>query len=160
LNHPRIKPRLVGSISATESNPADDDRLTQAHVHTLVALNRRRGQAHIPYVLWQQLWPEVCPGFGRDLLVEHLRDIGHIMNVANYVTKDAEYEDVHNRDGILTRWSARLDEHARFITEVMQTSHQWRFYGRLRRPRTFAERMAWTAPWDQSTSSATNRAYD
>jgi hypothetical protein len=150
LLHPELKGLIVGTLSAVEYKKVEaEPRLTMAHVHTLVALNRRQGQAFVPFARWQTLWPEVCPkGLGRDLVVREITDGKQGLDTrADYITKDSEYDDSQNRVGFITRWDARLDNPKRFVTEVTETSRKWRFFGNLKRPKTFAQRREWKAPW-------------
>ena len=147
FKHPNIKPIVVGTVSALEYKPADEPSLTMAHTHSLVGLQIKRGDTVPSFETWLSLWLALCPAaMGRDINVREVNNRADMEGVANYLTKDSEYNN-RARDSFIDRWDARLDEPDRFLTEVNMTTRKKRYFGSLARPRTYAERSAWVAPW-------------
>jgi hypothetical protein len=149
--------QIIASLSATEYTPYDDDpKLTNAHVHSLVLVRRRPGVPVVPFKDWYPLWDGLCPGeLARAIDVDPIKDAPNgTRSVAEYLTKDALYVDNRpGKTGFLERWSARLDNPERFITEVQQTTGLRRFFGNLRRPKLYRDRQEWIAPWLKKASS-------
>lgn len=149
--------QIIASLSAMEYTPYDDNsKLTNAHVHSLVLVRRQPGVPLVPFNEWYPLWEELCPGeLARSIDVDPVTNGPNgTRNVAEYLTKDALYVDNRpGKQGFLERWSDRLDDPKRFITEVQQTTRLWRFFGNLKRPKGYRDRQEWIAPWLKKASS-------
>ena len=141
--------QIAASISATEYTVyGEDPGLTNAHVHTLALVRRRKGVPVVPFNDWYELWQRLCPDeLARSIKVGPIDDMKGVLTVADYLTKDADYLDMRpHKQGFIERWSERLDNPERFVMEVQQTSRLWRFYGNLKRPDRYRKRMEWVAP--------------